>query len=182
MEKLISKSLLRKEYSETPQNVLSYYEARVARNRKSNYNEVSVFLSHKHGETEIIKEVITLLKKLKVNVYVDWLDDEMPKVTSGVTAEKIKSKIKACSKFIFLATEAAIASKWCNWEVGFGDSHKFHKDIAIMPITDTAEGSFSGSEYLDIYPIITSGYYFNTGLYYVEYKGRKVRLEEWLSN
>lgn len=46
----------------------------------------------------------------------------MPKVTSAETATRIKDRISRCDKFILLATNGAIDSKWCNWELGFGDA------------------------------------------------------------
>jgi hypothetical protein len=64
--------------------------------------------------------------------------------------------------------------------LGYGDSQKYFKNIAIMPITDNEGGTFSGSEYLAIYPIITSAYTYSTGTYYVEFEGKKVKLEDWL--
>ncbi len=104
-----------------------------------------IFLSHKHDESEILDGAISFLKKEGVDVYVDWLDDGMPKITSGVTAAKIKEKIEENDKFIFLATEGAINSKWCNWELGLGDAAKYINNIAILPVRrDTSV--FSGAE------------------------------------
>ncbi len=159
-----------------------FSDASENRERKKRTYEISVFLSHKHNETEIIKQAVILFKGLGVNVYVDWLDSEMPKTTNGYTAKKIKERIRQCDKFVLLATERAIESKWCNWELGYGDSQKYSKDIAVMPITNTEGGAFSGSEYLAIYPIITSGFTYSTGTYYVEFEGKKVKLSEWLKN
>ena len=113
-----------------------------ARNKQPSNNEIVVFLSHKHDEDAVLNDVISMLKNLGVNVYVDWMDKEMPRYTSGETALKIKNKIKLCKKFILLATESAIASKWCNWELGYGDAHKYRENIAIMPITDVRGGYF----------------------------------------
>ena len=48
----------------------------------NNGNKVTVFLSHKHDETDILKDVVSLLKSLGVDVYVDWMDSTMPKTTS----------------------------------------------------------------------------------------------------
>lgn len=120
---------------------------------ESKVNKRTVFLSHKHDEKIELDSAIGLLKKIKVDVYVDWLDSDMPKQTSGVTATRIKEKIKENKKFILLATEGAIDSKWCNWELGFGDAHKFVEHIALLPIRDS-DRSYSGSEYLQIYPSI----------------------------
>ena len=156
------------------------FEANSARKRRRNFNETVVFLSHKHSETEIINQAITLFKSLGVKVYLDWLDSEMPTNTNGYTAKKIKERIRQCDRFVFLATEEAIKSKWCNWELGYGDSQKYHQKIAVMPITDEAGGNFSGTEYLAIYPIITSRYLTYTGTYYVEFEDKKVELSNWL--
>lgn len=86
-------------------------ESRRARVSDSVHTGVTVFLSHKHDEIEVLEEVISLLKNCGVSVYVDWMDEGMPKGTSWLTAIKLK-KIVDCSKFVFLGTEGAIASKW----------------------------------------------------------------------
>lgn len=181
MEKLISKQLLSKVTSgnlNESRSIIS--KAKEARKRGKYFSEVSIFLSHKHNEKDIIEQVIVLLEKLGVFVYVDWMDNAMPTTTDGSTAKRIKQKIKEKDKFILLATEGAIEFKWCNWELGIGDVHKYFKNIAIMPITEKEDSKFSGNEYLQIYPIITSEYYYVTGTYYVEFEGNKIRLEQWI--
>ena len=146
MEKLISKQLLNKVTSGSLNESRSIFsKAKDTRDRSKYSYEVSIFLSHKHSEKDIIEKVIVLL-----------------------------------DKFILLATEGAIASKWCNWELGIGDVHKYYKNMAVMPITNKENGEFSGNEYLQIYPIITSEYYYTTGTYYVEFEGNKIKLEEWI--
>ena len=121
---------------------------------KAKTDKVTVFLSHKHDEVEELDGAITLLNNLGVQVYVDWQDDEMPKNTNGATARIIKRKIRENRKFILLATEAAIESKWCNWELGYGDSQKYLEHIAVFPIRNTSNLNYSGNEYLAIYPSI----------------------------
>ena len=124
------------------------------RRKESRTGKVTVFLSHKHDEVEELDGAISLLKSMGVYVYVDWEDDEMPKNTNGSTAIRIKRKIRENKKFILLATEAAIASKWCNWELGYGDSIKYMNHIAIFPLRNSYDNYYSGSEYLAIYPAI----------------------------
>lgn len=53
----------------------------------------------------------------------------MPQVTSGETAIRIKDRIDKCDKFILLATDKAVESKWCNWELGYGDAKKYPGEI-----------------------------------------------------
>ncbi|MBL7881748.1 MAG: toll/interleukin-1 receptor domain-containing protein [Chryseobacterium gambrini] len=115
--------------------------------------KIKIFLSHKHDEVQELEGAIAFLKSFGVDVYVDWLDDGMPKTTSGLTAVRIKEKIKDNHKFILLATEEAIKSKWCNWELGLGDAAKYIDHIAILPIKKEYS-DFTGSEYLQIYPYI----------------------------
>ena len=101
----------------------------------SSSGNASVFLSHKHDDLANLKRVVYILEKLHSNVYVDWLDKTMPKITSGETAVKIKDKIRKMDKFILVASDAAIESKWCNWELGFGDAQKYDRGkIALFPI------------------------------------------------
>ena len=163
---------------------------------ESRVGKVTIFLSHKHNERTELDAAIQFLKRMNVNVYVDWLDGDMPKNTSGKTASRIKSKIKENRKFIFLATEGAINSKWCNWELGIGDTHKYINHIALMPVKEDYKG-YTGNEYLQIYPTIEFirrftvqrkiGGYFDEGYYVVSpIEIGEVRsytkLDNWLSN
>lgn len=120
---------------------------------ESRFDKVTIFLSHKHGETEQLDGAISFLKNFGVEIYVDWLDEGMPEETSGETATRIKKKIKENRKFILLATEDAIKSKWCNWELGLGDAAKYIEHIALLPVK-ADYSAYKGSEYLQIYPYI----------------------------
>lgn len=161
---------------------------------ESKSNKVTVFLSHKHDETELLTGAISFLKQQGVDVYVDWMDSGMPTHTSGETAKRIKEKIKENDKFILLASEAAINSKWCNWELGLGDAEKYSANISLLPMLKD-KAYYAGAEYLQIYPhieyedgtskynngnIIEKGYYV---IYYNENEGRVfTSLESWLSS
>lgn len=180
MENIISKEQLNTARGDVRLFSARLNESRVALERRAYSYEVTVFLSHYHGEGVVLENVISELRRLGVSVYVDWNDSGMPANTSGFTAMRIKEKIRSSKKFILLATEAAIASKWCNWELGFGDACRFPTDIAIMPIKESRNQMFSGNEYLQIYPIITNEYQYSIGNYYVEFRGNKITLAEWL--
>ncbi|MDM1551855.1 TIR domain-containing protein [Empedobacter falsenii] len=156
---------------------------------ESKYLKTKIFLSHKHDELEHLEGAISFLKNHEVDIYVDWLDEGMPKTTSGITAVRIKEKIKENDKFILLATEGAINSKWCNWELGLGDATKYINNIAILPIKKDYS-DFTGSEYLQIYPYIVSldisGYikdsYKLAGAYIVYPDGKILQLKDWLKS
>ena len=159
--------------------------------------KTTIFISHKHDDLEELKGIIGFLEKMfKVKVYIDSQDMSMPKMTSGETARRIKERIKTCEKFILLATDGAIESKWCNWELGFGDAQKYDsKSIALFPLKDkgTYDSSYKGNEYMEIYPHIvyrggndeySSGEKIHDG-YYVRYKEKGeyylTPLEKWLT-
>ncbi len=118
-------------------------------------SEVTVFLSHSHDDLNNgdLDKIIVLLRRTGVNVYIDSKDASLPPFTNANTAKKIKEQIKLNRKFILVATNRAIDSKWCNWELGFGDAHKYIEHIALIPLADNAS-TWNGSEYLKIYPRI----------------------------
>jgi hypothetical protein len=130
-------------------------------------------------------------------IYIDSRDNGMPKKTSSETALRIKEVIKTCSKFILLATDAAIESHWCNWELGIGDTHKYINHIALLPMKQkgATDNSYKGNEYLNIYPRIDimdslvhhdrlGDILFPKSIYVVRNpKGRDtIPLSEWLRN
>lgn len=170
---------------------LSLNESLKSYKSESSYFKTKIFLSHKHDEKEKLEGAIAFLKNFGIQIYVDWLDEGMPKTTSGETAERLKMKIKQNDKFILLATEAAIESKWCNWELGLGDAAKFLENIALLPVKKDYK-DFSGFEYLQIYPYIINldrssyvkGQFKGPGAYVVfpEKNGlnRILTLTEWL--
>lgn len=146
--------------------------------------EVTVFLSHSHKDQEQVKQLVVFLRKLGIRIYVDWMDDDMPQTTSGITASKIKEKIKDNKKFILLATNNAINSKWCNWELGLGDAAKYIKHISLFPVANNNR-RWEGNEYLQIYPRIEKetgsiGYRTYEQWYVIYPNNNKTELETWL--
>lgn len=157
----------------------------------------TIFISHKHDDLEDLKGVIGFLeKKYNAKCYIDSKDPTMPKVTSTETASNIKSRINECDKFILLATNGAIQSKWCNWELGYGDAQKNGaQKLALFPLkpVHTGDNEYSGSEYMALYPSICyydgSEYYRNGKAiaegYYVRRPGKEgyyiEPLEEWIA-
>lgn len=137
-----------------------------ARSEVSQYSQygtrkTTIFISHKHDDLDDLKGVIGFLQSnYDVKVYIDSQDPTMPKVTSAETALRIRERIKQCDKFILLATNGAIESKWCNWELGYGDAQKYKDHIALFPLKPmgTYDSAYKGSEYMSIYPYVS---YFN---------------------
>ncbi|MCM1139252.1 MAG: toll/interleukin-1 receptor domain-containing protein [Muribaculum sp.] len=154
-----------------------------------------VFLSHKHNDLPLLSNVIAFLKEeMDVEVYIDSQDKSLPPVPTEETANRIKKVIRESKKFLLLATEDALTSPWCNWELGHGDSIKYPDDIAILPIKEIneADSDYKGNEYLALYPHIVyfeggeKDFYcdYYTSGYYVIHKTffpvKPVPLKEWL--
>jgi hypothetical protein len=150
-----------------------------ARCYSRNLYTTSIFLSHSHNDSNYVENIVVLLRKMGVDVYVDWMDDNMPKETSGKTAALLKQKIKENDKFIFLATNNSIESKWCNWEIGFGDAYKYINKIALFPLKDDYM-DWKGNEYLQIYPYITESDYTTDDYKVVFPDGKEMSIQEWL--
>lgn len=144
-------------------------------------NAPYIFISHKHDEQSYVYRLKSLLDNYGFTGYVDWEDDNMPKKTSGETASKLKTKIEKSSKFILIATNAAINSKWCNWEIGYADAHKYIDHIALFSLIKNNE-EYTGEEYLRIYPSIQiTSINEEPADYYVLYPdGKTITLRDWL--
>lgn len=151
---IISQSQLRQSFSDSFVSINAERIKTKQFSRDSAKDKITIFLSHKHDEVKVLEQTIRLLKNCNVDIYVDWMDEGMPKKTCVKTAERLKGKIKNCDRFILIGTEGAINSKWCNWELGQGDIHKFDNDhLSIFPIKSDYE-DYSGNEYIELYPTI----------------------------
>lgn len=184
-------------FSSYSQVSLNESRSSVLQHSQYGVRKTTVFISHKHDDLEDLKGVLGFLQRIyDVKVYIDSQDPTMPKVTSAETALNIRKRIKQCDKFILLATNGAIESKWCNWELGYGDAQKYKDHIALFPIKPkgTYDSAYKGSEYMSIYPYVSycdgTERYTNGNLiprgYYVctqeEYSNRIIPLGDWLRN
>lgn len=166
--------------TETQLGYINYTRTLIeAKNQTRSSATTSVFLSHSHSDAALIDRVIVLLRKSGVAVNVDRTDSGLPPITGPVTAARIKVKITEQKKFILVATDNAIQSKWCNWELGYGDAQKFDKNIALLPLAENS-GAWIGNEYLTIYPRIEETYQGSDNYNVIFPDGRSVSLSVWL--
>ena len=149
-EMVAASALRARGYDTTKDSILNEARSYATRNR----SVCTIFLSHSHHDAELVTDIVILLRKQNIEVYVDWMDESMPLNTCNETAQRIKSKICENQKFIFLATNKSLRSTWCNWEIGYGDSQKYPNNMAIFAVADN-DGSWEGNEYLQLYPCIT---------------------------
>lgn len=133
-------------------------------NAASKYDIFDIFLSHASKDADLILGVKALLESQGYKVYVDWVDDaqlDRAKVTTD-TAELLRTRMRQSKSLIWVATESASVSKWMPWELGYFDGYK-PKQVAILPLVDSAYDTFKGQEYLALYPIVGKNQYRNGG-------------------
>jgi hypothetical protein len=124
--------------------------------------KTTVFVSYKHDDFEDLKGVLGFLEQTyDVKIYLNRFS-ETTRASSAKTVRNVRNQINKCDKFILLATNNAIKSQWCNWELGYGDAQKDEKHIALFPIKPkgTADSEYKGTAYMLMYPYIS---YFDVG-------------------
>lgn len=137
-----------------------------------------VFLAHSHVETELIEAARRILGANGAEIYIDSEDTEMPDSTTPETAEKLKVKISQFTRFVLLASEKSLNSRWVPWELGFADATKGTGSIAILPFTKS-DGLWRGTEYVGLYPTIRPGIP-SIGIYRPG-KSEGQKLSDWLN-
>lgn len=154
-----------------------------------NKSDILVFISHKHSRyfNKELQGFLSLLnKKYKVITYIDSEDSSMPQNTCLETAERIKKVIGGAHRFILFATQDAIRSMWCNWEVGIADkTHYLKNNMAILPFASSRldPNSYLGNEYLLLYPKIIRSHNNEDDEFAVQYTdGRIISLYKWLNS
>lgn len=142
----------------------------------------NTFLSHSHEDLKngYLDKAIVFLKNNGIRAYIDSDDSTLPPFTNEVTAKKIKEQIFKHKKFILLATNNAITSKWCNWELGYGDSQKYIDHIALFPLADSID-TWTGVEYLNIYPRIEESNLVENYFKIIYPNGNEKSLYEWIN-
>lgn len=138
----------------------------------------TVFLSHSHDDRAIVEPIRKLLAAQGVILYVDWKDPVMPAVTSPETAKKIKLRIRAADKFVMLASNTSLRSRWVPWELGIGDVEKGLPSVAVFPVTPDY-GKWEGSEYIGVYSTIEEADGGNLAVFEPG-QSRGITLKSWL--
>lgn len=109
-----------------------------------------VFLSYRRKDKEYVKPIVDLLHSLRVNVYIDYLDQQLPDTPDSKTAALLRERIQQSDKFILVATPNSKDSKWIPWELGLGDGFDGYENTIILPVTNNVY-SWDEQEYFGIY-------------------------------
>lgn len=128
-----------------------------ARSEISKEATFDIFLSHSYDDRDYILKLFLILKTYGYSVYVDWIvENEIDrKNVSTMTAKILKERMKNCKCLLYATSTSASNSKWMPWELGYFDGLKKGK-VAIIPIMENESGTFTGQEYLGLYPYLDS--------------------------
>ncbi len=129
----------------------SLLESKMA--KQASVSSYDIFLSHAFSDKDLILGIALTLEDLGYSVYLDWRNDpdlDRNSVTPA-TAQKLRERMRS-SNCLFFATERSSNSKWMPWELGYKDGHNTHS--AILPLREGESNSFTGQEYLGIYPYV----------------------------
>ena len=119
-------------------------------------NEYDVFLSHAYLDAKLVLGVKAIIEAVGKTVYVDWIDDSQldRESVTAATAARLRERMRTCRALVYATSRAATESKWMPWELGFFDGHKSGARIAILPLVEQTDDTYSGQEYLGLYPTI----------------------------
>lgn len=143
-----------------------------------------VFLSYRRKDKEYVKPIVDLLHSLRVNVYIDYLDEQLPDTPNSKTAALLRERIKKSDKFIMVSTPNSKDSKWIPWELGLGDGFDGYENAIILPVTNNTL-IWTEQEYFEIYGYVkeansTDGSKKDWAIFYPDLK--PIWLSDWLKN
>lgn len=139
------------------------FEKRAAEARLVAAKHFDVFLSHAYSDKVIVAGLYSMLTATGFTVYVDWIHDRHRLNRNNVTAANaaiLRERMHQCAALFYATTQHHSASKWMPWECGYFDGYDSKTignaiqagHVAILPVVQSAYSTFSGQEYLALYP------------------------------
>ena len=144
------------------------FEKQAAEARRSAIKHFDIFLSHAYSDKVIVAGLFSILTATGFTVYVDWIHDRHRLNRNNVTAGNaaiLRERLNQCDALFYATTQNHRASKWMPWECGYFDGYdsKSVSDgiqpghVAILPVMQLAHSTFTGQEYLGLYPLAQKG-------------------------
>jgi hypothetical protein len=147
----------------------------------------TVFLSHSSSDNDLVPGAVSILEGNGGKVYVDSKDSALKEMEMLAIANRLRSAVRICRKFVLLVTPRSTDSKWIPWELGLGDGANHDVNVALFPSAESIlEQKWSEQEYLGLYQRIIWGDFNNDGkgqwlvLDHRENTGK--RLADWLQS
>lgn len=113
---------------------------------------LDIFLAHSSLDSLQVLGLYHLLSDRGYSVYLDQVCDPQLDRTNVTreTARVLRYRLALC-RSLFVATSINTPqTKWVPWELGFTDGYS--GKVAIMPLLQAGQTTFSGQEYFELYP------------------------------
>ena len=112
-------------------------EARgLIKSASENYGK-TVFLSHSSKDHDLVPGVVLILENHGGRVYIDERDAELSTTDFHKTAERLRTVVRTCRKFVLFVSKQSKDSKWIPWELGLGDGSNREGNVALFPSAET---------------------------------------------
>lgn len=143
----------------------------------------SIFLCHSFLDADVVLGLKTRIESLGYSVYIDWFED--PSYTRSEVTKEIaiilKKRMANCSSLFFATSANSTHSKWMPWECGYFDG--LCGAVAICPISRSVQYTYTGQEYLGIYPYVQQDNIKDTerdALWICESNSKYILFDSWL--
>ena len=143
-----------------------------------------IFLSHSFLDRDEVEGLYIELTNQGYLVYVDWIIDphlDRTNVTKA-SAKLIQNRLRSSKSLLLGVSMNASISKWMPWELGYVDGNT--NKCAIIPVSksENAPDSYTGVEYLSLYPFIkkvsTKG--LGEKLFVIEESQKYIIFDKWI--
>jgi len=153
-----------------------------------------IFLSHAYADKAVVLGIHALLTQTGFTVYVDWIHDRQldRSTVSPATAEVLRKRMRQCNSLFYVTTTNAGNSKWMPWECGYFDGFDSkpignliqHGHVAILPVVQEGQTTFTGQEYLGLYPLAEKGLHYrrNIDIRNQADRSRAKQFDAWVAN
>jgi hypothetical protein len=136
----------------------SHSNARMLLEKASRLAGKNVFLSHITADDDLVPGAIDVLEQNGGQVYVDHQDPALTSSDCLAIADHLRKVIRACTRFVMLASPKSKDSRWIPWELGLGDGFDRQYSVALFPSAESSSDmSWSEREYLGLYRRIVWG-------------------------
>lgn len=153
----------------------SVLESEAARVGSSYFTKFDAFLSHAYSDKIVVLGLYSLLTGMGYSIYVDWIHDRHRLNRAAVSASNaaiLRDRMHQCKSLLFATTQNYTSSKWMPWECGYFDGFDSKAvgssirggHVAVLPVVQSTGSSFTGQEYLGLYPVAQKRAALNRGL------------------
>jgi hypothetical protein len=117
-------------------------------------DDYDVFVSHSSQDTPAVRELVARWQSWGHRVFADFLDAKLLEASKNqrvdaALSEHLRTVIRHCRVFVFIATQHSIRSGWMPWELGL--AHGAVGRVHIYQLDDTDLTTIAGREYLALY-------------------------------